>query len=431
MLKYRLTKFIFAMAFSIIPSIARFIAAFLLLVCTHAEAWANESILLQQGVLPLMGNCAMSGLTTDPRATSDAVSTISCHGIASTPMALTFSGGEVDRCIYIDNLDPSRQAYFVPTRTLSEWLSFKQATLPSGKLSGAIQVTYGCDPQTVSDACDMRQLLPRARNGETSTVSSLATKVFTYECVANDQCGTWVLRREEGTCPINGRCGASDGQSSSSAPTANLCASGEPTPVHAGSTWSWRCNGTGGGTGMDCTAPIMQNGTCGASADIATATPPSSDLCARGWASAVIAHGAAYTWSCSGVNGGDEAFCSAPKATDCALPWGGTIASGQSVTAYAVNSVACGSTCTSETRVCSNGTLSGSFTYATCAVSSCGGHWVNTCWGYFGACGSTTTCGFTGYTTDSGVYPCPTLGATCTHYQSQGRTSWSTGFTCQ
>lgn len=53
----------------------------------------------------------------------------------------------------------------------------------------------------------------------------------------------------------------------------------------------------------------------------------------------------------------------------CTLPWGGTLADGLSVTAYQTN---VHSNCPSvaETRTCGNGTLSGSYTYASCAASS-------------------------------------------------------------
>ena len=47
-----------------------------------------------------------------------------------------------------------------------------------------------------------------------------------------------------------------------------------------------------------------------------------------------------------------------------------TVAHGSSVTAYSASSVAYGSTCQSETRTCSDGTLSGSFTHASCTVES-------------------------------------------------------------
>lgn len=49
---------------------------------------------------------------------------------------------------------------------------------------------------------------------------------------------------------------------------------------------------------------------------------------------------------------------------------GQTIAHGQSVTAYEASSVAYGQTCQSQARTCTNGTLSGSNIYGTCAVGA-------------------------------------------------------------
>ncbi len=55
----------------------------------------------------------------------------------------------------------------------------------------------------------------------------------------------------------------------------------------------------------------------------------------------------------------------------CNLPWGGTINSGQSATAYSTASVACGGSCSSETRNCTNGVLSGSYTVSSCSAAAC------------------------------------------------------------
>ncbi|KKR20858.1 MAG: hypothetical protein UT50_C0015G0011 [Candidatus Moranbacteria bacterium GW2011_GWA2_39_41] len=55
----------------------------------------------------------------------------------------------------------------------------------------------------------------------------------------------------------------------------------------------------------------------------------------------------------------------------CVLPWGGTVASGASVSAYQAASVACGLTCTSENRVCNSGILSGSYTNQSCSITPC------------------------------------------------------------
>jgi len=76
------------------------------------------------------------------------------------------------------------------------------------------------------------------------------------------------------------------------------------------------------------------------------------------------------TRSCSnGVLSGSYTYatCSAP--VSCPLPWGGTIANGASTTAYQTST---SSNCASaaETRTCSNGTLSGSYMYQTCVPAS-------------------------------------------------------------
>lgn len=54
---------------------------------------------------------------------------------------------------------------------------------------------------------------------------------------------------------------------------------------------------------------------------------------------------------------------------NCALPWGGTINHGASVTAHQASGVAAGQSCVSESRSCSNGTLSGSYVYENCTVA--------------------------------------------------------------
>ncbi len=58
----------------------------------------------------------------------------------------------------------------------------------------------------------------------------------------------------------------------------------------------------------------------------------------------------------------------------CALPWGGTISGGQSVTAYYQASGTCVNSCTaySTVRTCTNGTLSGStsYQYGSCTPAS-------------------------------------------------------------
>lgn len=70
----------------------------------------------------------------------------------------------------------------------------------------------------------------------------------------------------------------------------------------------------------------------------------------------------------------------------CTLPWGGTLAEGASVTAYQKSSA---NTCRSEVRKCTNGVLSGSYQYASCADTCAGLDMYGYCW-Y--ASGTSQTC---------------------------------------
>jgi hypothetical protein len=54
--------------------------------------------------------------------------------------------------------------------------------------------------------------------------------------------------------------------------------------------------------------------------------------------------------------------------TSCTAPWGATVANGASVTAYQTSSVTSPASCVSQTRTCTNGTLSGTYANQTCVV---------------------------------------------------------------
>ena len=57
-------------------------------------------------------------------------------------------------------------------------------------------------------------------------------------------------------------------------------------------------------------------------------------------------------------------------APTCSDPWGGSLNIGQSVTAYRVGAVSYDQSCQSESRSCQNGALTGSYTFQTCAVQT-------------------------------------------------------------
>ena len=78
--------------------------------------------------------------------------------------------------------------------------------------------------------------------------------------------------------------------------------------------------------------------------------------------------------------------------TTCNAPWGGTVANGASITAYSTNVAPYGSSCQPQTRTCSSGALSGSYTAQSCYVAApanCTATSLN--WGAANFCAKTTT----------------------------------------
>ncbi len=101
--------------------------------------------------------------------------------------------------------------------------------------------------------------------------------------------------------------------------------------------------------------------TCYGQADCSPApeTPPSNPPPSNPPPDTTCTNGATNPPACNNNSG--------PSA--CVLPWGGSIASGSSVVAYLLSAVISPATCTSQTRNCTNGTLSGSYTNQNCIVN--------------------------------------------------------------
>ena len=64
-------------------------------------------------------------------------------------------------------------------------------------------------------------------------------------------------------------------------------------------------------------------------------------------------------------------FVPAWQGLTCALPWGGIISAGSSVTTYLNASEPCGSSCASQTRTCSGNSLTGNYSNSSCSVQGC------------------------------------------------------------
>ncbi|MCX6804030.1 MAG: hypothetical protein NTY48_05700 [Candidatus Diapherotrites archaeon] len=129
----------------------------------------------------------------------------------------------------------------------------------------------------------------------------------------------------------------------------------------------------------DC-APV--NGSCGTGATtyLFTASAFSGPLCSAGTQSPATvlfpAAGSSKSWTCDGLYGGTTASCTAThsSAMDCTQS-GVTVPHGSSATFYLTASVPFGSSCQSESRTCTNGTLSGSYAEVSCSILPQNGGW--------------------------------------------------------
>jgi len=92
--------------------------------------------------------------------------------------------------------------------------------------------------------------------------------------------------------PVNGLCGASNGQLFGSAPSANLCAAGSVSAAPAGAApWSWSCAGSNGGSSASCTALSTQQIAVG------TAAPASAPYNSQFTVAATASSGLAVSYS--------------------------------------------------------------------------------------------------------------------------------------
>jgi hypothetical protein len=109
--------------------------------------------------------------------------------------------------------------------------------------------------------------------------------------------------------PENGQCGTVNGTTSSTKPSTNLCSIGTATTISNNvSSWTWSCNGSGGGIpSPTCTVhKVVVNAGCGSASGKAFAIAPTTNLCSAGTPSSVPPTPTAtgWKWTCNGENGG-------------------------------------------------------------------------------------------------------------------------------
>jgi len=124
-------------------------------------------------------------------------------------------------------------------------------------------------------------------------------------------------------------------------PTSQSVNGGQSATVNAinvttgyNTSWTSTCGGTASGTSFttgavnaNCTvtatfstAPSPVNGACGSSNGTTLSAAPTTNLCSTGNVSTVTTGTTAYSWSCTGSNGGSTASCSATRTASTPAP---------------------------------------------------------------------------------------------------------------
>ncbi len=108
-------------------------------------------------------------------------------------------------------------------------------------------------------------------------------------------------------------CGSANGVSSITAPdNATLCSSGNPVSLtQVGSNWTWQCEGSEV-PNISCSTNTVV-GTCGTANGTTSTTAPSANLCATGTASTVVDASGKFSWTCNGSASTSPASCEATK----------------------------------------------------------------------------------------------------------------------
>gem|GEM_PF-6145073 len=120
---------------------------------------------------------------------------------------------------------------------------------------------------------------------------------------------TVTVRTDPNLVDQAGTCGTANTVGTPTSPTANLCATGTASTVRLdGTTWRWSC---GSGTlATQCSAPKTDGGgagVCGSANGVATVTAPTTNLCSSGNSSSVTLDGNTWKWTCNTTQ------CTAPK----------------------------------------------------------------------------------------------------------------------
>jgi hypothetical protein len=152
--------------------------------------------------------------------------------------------------------------------------------------------------------------------GTPSSVSPSTTVPWTWVCQSSYSGGNNANCASRSPT-ADGACGSANGVVITSTPSESaLCADGSPSSVSPGSStvpWTWVCQSYSTG-GKDAACESALNGACGSAVGSATNSPDASTFCSVGTASSVSPGWGSipWTWTCLGINGGSNAYCSGP-----------------------------------------------------------------------------------------------------------------------
>jgi hypothetical protein len=129
----------------------------------------------------------------------------------------------------------------------------------TGNGSGAVTsspVGISCGPDCSADFISdtVVTLTATPENGSTFTG-------WSGDCIGTGACTVSMDTAKSVTAtfsllPVNGACGSADGQTFTSAPTANLCSAGTASNVTGSGPWNWTCIGLYGGGTASCSTGI-------------------------------------------------------------------------------------------------------------------------------------------------------------------------------
>lgn len=155
--------------------------------------------------------------------------TWSCLGQAGGVEANCYVTKGVVYTVSVNNQNPSGGSYSLDPYS---------GQVGSGGSATVTAIPTGTNVATIS-GCSGTQ------SGNTFSIASV-----TQNCTVNVNFGAQ-------PAPINGACGASNGQTLSSTPTSGLCSTGTASGVSTGSgSYTWSCAGSNGGSTASCSATI-------------------------------------------------------------------------------------------------------------------------------------------------------------------------------